>query len=215
MQTAENQGGIFMKNKTTSIRKIAIMGMLTAVSATLMFFEMPLPFMPPFLKLDISAVPILLAGFLFGPVEGCVIALLKAIIHVFSTQTAGVGELADFLITGSFAITGGLIYRIWHSKKGVAVASVASIVVITIVGALANWFVLLPFYAEAYMPYDAIINACQALNPMITDLRGYILFGVVPFNLIKGTVIAALTVLLYGRLAGVLSVKKQPIVQKS
>ena len=68
---------------------------------------------------------------------------------------------------------------------------------------------------RAYMPYDAIINVCQALNPMITDLRGYILFGVVPFNLIKGTVIAALTVLLYGRLAGVLSIKKQPIVQKS
>ncbi len=204
-----------MKSKTLPIRKIAIMGMLTAVSTTLMFFEMPLPLMPPFLKLDISAVPILLAGFLFGPIEGCVIALLKALIHVFSTQTAGVGELADLLITSSFALTGGLIYRIWHSKKGVVVASVASIGVITVVGALANWFILLPFYAKAYMPYDAIISACQALNPMITDLRGYILFGVVPFNLIKGTVVAVLTIFLYGRLAGVLSAEKQLAVQKS
>lgn len=187
-----------------SVRKIALMGMLTAVSAGLMFFEMPLPFMPPFLKLDISAVPIFLGSFLFGPIEGVIIALLKSLIHLLSTQTAGVGELADFLITGSFALTGGLVYRLRSTAKGALVACVSSVGVITIVGAVANYFILLPFYAAAYMPYDAIIAACQALNPAITDLKGYILFGVVPFNLIKGTVVAGLTMLLYHRLKSML-----------
>lgn len=197
-----------MKTKPISVRKLAAMGMLTAISAVLMFFEMPLPLMPPFLKLDISAVPILLGSFLFGPLEGVIIAFLKACIHLLSTQTAGVGELADFLITASFALTGGIVYRIWHSKKGVMVACAASVAAITIVGAIANWTILLPFYAAAYMPYDAIIAACQALNPAITDLKGYILFGVVPFNLVKGCVVAALTVLLYTRMETILVKKK-------
>lgn len=196
-----------MKTKPISVRKLAAMGMLTAISAVLMFFELPLPLMPPFLKLDISAVPILLASFLFGPVEGVIIALLKAFVHLLSTQTAGVGELADFLITASFALTGGVVYRIWHSRKGVIAACGASVIAITVVGAIANWTILLPFYAAAYMPYDAIIAACQALNPAITDLKGYILFGVVPFNLIKGCVVAALTVLLYIRLETILTKK--------
>ena len=71
-------------------------------------------------------------------------------------------------------------------------------------GALANWFILLPFYAAAYMPYDAILSACQAINPAIDSLAGYILFGVVPFNLIKGTLVALITFVVYKRISGVL-----------
>ncbi|HIY11741.1 MAG TPA: ECF transporter S component [Candidatus Anaerofilum excrementigallinarum] len=191
-----------MKNRI-STRKLIAMSMLAAISTLLMFLEMPIPFMPPFLKLDISAVPIMVGSFLFGPIEGVVMALLKSLIHLLSTQTAGVGELADFLITGSFALTAGLVYRIKHSRAGALISCVASIAVITIVGALANYFLLLPFYASAYMPYDAIIAACQAINPAITDIKGYILFGVVPFNLLKGTVVAIITFAVYKRLSGV------------
>ena len=104
-----------MKNRI-STRKLIAMSMLAAISTLLMFLEMPIPFMPPFLKLDISAVPIMVGSFLFGPIEGVVMALLKSIIHLLSTQTAGVGELADFLITGSFALTAGLVYRIKEKK---------------------------------------------------------------------------------------------------
>ncbi|MEG2699167.1 MAG: ECF transporter S component, partial [Ruthenibacterium sp.] len=156
-----------------------------------------------FLKLDISAVPVMLGSFLFGPVAGIMMAALKAAIHLFSTQTGGVGELADFIITGSFAMTAGLIYRKRHSKAGARLAAVCSVGVIALVGCLANWFILLPFYRQI-MPIDAILAACSAVNPAVTSPAGYIWFGVLPFNLLKGSVVCVLTFLLYKRLSGVI-----------
>ena len=56
--------------KKMSTRKMVYLAMLAAVSAALMYLEIPLPFLPPFLKLDISGVPILIGSFMFGPVGG-------------------------------------------------------------------------------------------------------------------------------------------------
>ena len=97
-----------MRNSKT--RVMSITAMFAAIASLLMFFEMPLPFMPPFLKLDISSVPVLILGFMFGPMPAVMAAAVKDIVHVFSTQTGGVGELADFLITSSFAVTASLVY---------------------------------------------------------------------------------------------------------
>ncbi len=192
-----------MNKQSISTRKLVVLALLTAISTVLMYFEMPIPFMPPFLKLDISAVPIMIGSFMFGPVSGLIMAGLKATIHLFSTQTGGVGELADFLITGSFAVTAGIVYLRHRNRKGARIAAVCSVFVITVVGCLANWFVLLPFYKNI-MPIDAIIAACNAINPYITDASGYIWFGVLPFNLLKGTVVCIVTFLLYKRLSTVI-----------
>lgn len=192
-----------MRNKQMSTRKLVTIAMLAAVATVLMYLELPLPFLPPFLKLDISAVPVMIGSFMFGPLAGVCMAAVKALVHALSTQTGGVGEVADFLITGSFALTAGLVYRRFHSKRGAKLAALCSVGVITVVGCLANWFILLPFYKNI-MPIDAIIAACNAVNPAVTDAAGYIWFGALPFNLIKGTVVCALTFVLYKRLSGVI-----------
>lgn len=189
-----------MTTNTISTRRLTVLALLAAIATILMYFELPIPFMPPFLKLDISAVPVMIGSFMFGPIAGLTIAGIKAVIQAFSTQTGGVGELADFIITGSFALTAGIVYRFHRNKTGARLAAVCSIFVITIVGCVANWFILLPFYKNI-MPIDAIIAACSALNPYITDASGYIWFGVLPFNLLKGTVICLLTFALYKRLS--------------
>lgn len=191
-----------MNKRTVSVRRLTAMSMMAAIATALMFFETPLPFMPPFLKLDVSVTPILIGSFAFGPVQGVMMALLKAFIHILSTQTAGVGELADFLVTSAYALSAGTVYRVWHTRKGAMAACGTALAASVIVAALANYYILLPFYASAYMPYDAIIAACRALNPAITDLRGYILYGVVPFNLIKGLLVCGVTMLVYKRISG-------------
>lgn len=192
-----------MQNKQMSTRKLVTIAMLAAVATVLMYLELPLPFLPPFLKLDISAVPVMIGSFLFGPAAGVCMAGVKALVHALSTQTGGVGELADFIITGSFALTAGLVYRRFHSHKGAKLAAVCSVGVITAVGCVANWFILLPFYRNI-MPIDAIIAACSAVNPAVKDAAGYIWFGVLPFNLVKGVIVCVLTFLLYKRLSGVM-----------
>lgn len=184
---------------TTKTRTMVIAAVMTAVSIVLMAFEMPLPFMPPFLKLDLSAVPILIAAFMFGPGTATMMSATKALLHLTVTSTAGVGELADFIITASFAVSAALVYKYYHSKKGALLACGTGVVAITAAGALANKFLLIPFFSQT-MPMDVIFNICGELNPFIKDLNSYILYGAIPFNMIKGTVIAAVTFLVYKKL---------------
>ena len=82
------------------IRRITVTAILTAMAFVLMYLEVPLPLMPPFLKFDFSEIPVLVGAFALGPVWGIVIELLKNLIHLPFTGTAGIGELSNF-ITGS------------------------------------------------------------------------------------------------------------------
>lgn len=51
------------------------------------------------------------------------------------------------------------------------------------------------------MPIDSIVSACNEVNPLIDSIDAYILFGAMPFNLIKGLIISALTFLVYKKLS--------------
>ena len=60
-----------MKTQTCNAKSIAFIGMLGALSAVLMFINVPLPFAPTFLKFDIAELLALFAGFFLGLVSGC------------------------------------------------------------------------------------------------------------------------------------------------
>lgn len=181
-------------------RRITYTALFAALATVVMYFEMPLPFMPPFLKLDFSGAVILIAGFIFGPVSALLITLVKDLIHLLSTQTGGVGELADFIISSSLVVTASVIYK-WHrTKKGALIGCLSGAVLMVFAGVLANKFLLLPFYSQI-MPFDAIISACAAVNPMIANESTYLWFGVAPFNLIKSLLITLITFLLYKKLS--------------
>ena len=195
--------------RTMNTRKLVYIGLLAAVATVLMYLELPLTFlfMPPFLKLDISGVPTLIGTFLFGPAAGIFITLVKDLIHLLSSQTGGVGELSDFLIYVAFSLSAGFLYRFHKTKKGALLACLTGTVVVTLVGALTNLFLIIPFYSKV-MPIDAIVSACNAVNPMIDSINAYILFGAMPFNLIKGLIISALTFLTYKKLSRLM---KEPV----
>ena len=201
-----------MKNKaiaSSKTRKLTLIGIFAAISTILMYFELPLPFMPPFLKFDPSGVPILLSSMLMGPSAAISVTLVKDLIHVLSTTTGGVGELADFLIMSTFSIVVGLIYNKKHDRKGVLLATVAGTATCAFVGALANRYLMIPFFSKV-MPLEAIFAACAEINPAIDGLNAYILFGAVPFNLIKGLILTVLTFLLYRKLEGFLKTYISP-----
>lgn len=188
---------------SSKIRRMTLIGIFAAISTVLMFFETPLPFMPPFLKFDLSGVPTLLASMLLGPSAAVSVVLLKDLIHLLSTTTGGVGELADFLIMASFSIVVGWIYGKYHNRKGVLLATLVGTATCAVMGAVANRYLLIPFFSKM-MPLEAIFAACAELNPAIDGLNAYILFGAVPFNLIKGFLLTLFTFLLYRKLEGFL-----------
>ena len=95
------------------VRALVNIGMLAAIAIILMLFEIPLPFAPSFYEIDFSEVPVMVGCFAMGPFAGALIEFVKILLNfVFTgTDTAGVGELANFIIGCSLCVPAGLIYR--------------------------------------------------------------------------------------------------------
>lgn len=185
-------------NKKT--KHVVTTGILSAIAFVLMFFSFSLPFLPPFLKIDLSNIPIMICGFALGPVAGIISALIKALLQLFVTTTGGVGEIADFLCAASLVGVSSVFYKKNKSFKNALIGCVLGIIAMIIMACIANRFLLIPAYSKV-MPLEEIFAMCKAVNPYIDGMSGYIVFGVVPFNIIKGTVISFLTILLYKKIS--------------
>ena len=188
-----------MKSKM-STRTLAVTAMFAAISTVLSYIEVPLPFMPPFLKFDISTIPVLIGSFMMGPDSAVIMAFIKNFVRFLTTDSGGVGQIADFIITTVFAVTASLIYRRNKTKKGAVLACVGGVVAIAIAGVLANKFILLPFYSQM-MPMETIFELCGNVNPLIHDTNSYLLFGALPFNMVKGIIISLITFPIYKKLS--------------
>ena len=63
----------------------------------------------------------------------------------------------------------------------------------------------MPKFAALYgMPMEAIVGMGTKVNAHITSVSTLVLFAVVPFNLLKGVIVSALTFLLYKRISPLL-----------
>ncbi|MCM0649809.1 ECF transporter S component [Clostridium swellfunianum] len=191
-----------MKNQ--NLNKLVKISLLGAMAFILMFFELRLPLFPDFLKIDISDVPALLGAFALGPVSGVVIEFLKNLLHGFikGSSTMWVGELANFIVGSAYVFTAGAIYKRNKSKKTAIQGMVIGILAMVIVASIVNYFVLIPFYATLYhMDIKGIVAMAAKANARITSLWAYVLWAVIPFNAIKGVVIAAITAPAYKKVS--------------
>lgn len=194
-----------MKNRR--IRNMVQIGMLAAVATVLMLFEFPLWFAPSFYQLDFSEVAVLIGAFSMGPAAGVVIETLKILLNflINGTITAGVGELANFIIGCGLIVPAALIYKRHKTKKNAVLGMAVGTVAMTVVGSLINYFVLLPVYSAALpLPMDALIGMGTKINPAIDGLWTFVLFAVAPFNLLKGVLVSLLTLLLYKHISPLL-----------
>ncbi len=194
-----------MKGRSTwfTTRKLTSIAILSALAFILMLMEILPPFVPEFLKLDFSEIPVLIGAFAFGPLSAVLIELIKNLLHLTVTQTAGVGELANFLIGSCFAGSAGLIYRYMKNRKGAILAMAAGVLVMTAAASLLNYYVLLDIYAR-FWSMDAIIAMGHAANSHITDKGSLILWAFIPFNLAKSTAVSVISGLIYKPLSPIL-----------
>ena len=196
-----------MKNAKSSIniRKLVGTAMLGAVATILMYLEFPIPIMPAFIKMDISELPALIAGFAYGPVSGVAVCLIKNLIKLPSTTTAAVGELFNFVMGALFVGTAALVYKKIKSRKGAAIGSVLGAAVMAIVSVPYNYFIVYPAYVVFYgMPLDAIVGTYQAINPGVDGLLACLLTFNLPFTFFKGLVDALICFLIYKPLSPIL-----------
>lgn len=188
----------------SKIRTLAQVAMLGAVATVLMMIEFPLPIIaPPFYQMDFSEVPVLVGAFAMGPAAGIMIELLKVLLYavMHGSATAGVGELANFVIGCSFIVPAGLFYKMRRNRKSALVGMAAGTVAMAAVGCVVNAFVLLPAYGAAFgMPVSAFIEMGRAIHASINNLFTFVVMAVAPFNLLKGFIISLITLLIYKRI---------------
>ena len=82
---------------------------------------------------------------------------------------------------------------------------IAGTITMTVFGCLLNAYVLLPTYAAAFgMPIDAIVGMGSAINGNITNVMTFVILAVAPFNILKGVVVSAITLLIYKHISPIL-----------
>ena len=197
-----NNTAIIKKGENlVSTRTITMTALLAAISYVLAFLEFPVPLSPLFARMDLSDLPALIGAFAFGPVTGVMIELIKNILQLLSTSTGGIGELANFLMGASYVLAAGFIYR--YKKKIAIWACVISSIVMGIAAAIVNYFILLPLF-ETFMPLDQLIASFGEFLPFIKTKLDVVLFNALPFNILKGLVIGAITMMIYKKLTPIL-----------
>ena len=192
-------------HKVSPARRVSIIGICSALAAVLHILDFPLIFLAPeFYKLDFSELPVMLCGFYLGPSAAVACEGVKILLKLLlkGTSTAFVGDFANFAVGCSLVLPAIIIYHIHKSRKSALVGLIAGTVVLTIFGSAFNAVYLLPKFAQLYgMPLESIIAMGSKIHASIDDVTSFVFFCVAPLNLIKGTMISVLTMLLYKRVA--------------
>ena len=183
--------------------KITVTALLSAIAFILQYIELPVFFMPGFIKFDFSDLPALLAAFSLGPVYGVVTELIKNLVHLPVSNSAMIGELSNFILGAAFVFTAGLIYKKDRTRKGALLGSIIGAAVMAVVSLPINYYIVYPIY-ENFTPLENIIGAYQAILPRVKTLWQCLLVFNVPFTLLKGLVDVLITFLIYKKLSPIL-----------
>ena len=134
-----------------------------------------------FLKYDPKDVVIVIGGFIFGPLTAFTITVIVSIVQMFTISGTGIwGCIMNIVSSCSFACTAAFIYKKKHSLSGAILALFCGWS--CQVGIMMVWnYIIAPIYMG--YPREAIV---ELLLPAF-----------LPFNLIKGGLNAAITMLLY------------------
>lgn len=193
------------KRKVTPARRVSIIGICAALAAVLHILDFPLLFIAPeFYKLDFSELPVLLCGFYLGPSASVACEAVKIFLKLVfkGTSTAFVGDFANFVIGCSFVLPATIWYHAHKSKYGAVLGLILGTLVMTILGTAFNAVYLLPKFAELYgLSLGSILAMGAKINANITNVATFVVICVAPLNLIKGSLVSILTLLLYKRVA--------------
>lgn len=172
-------------NKKFKLIYIPIAGVLAAMSAILYVFP-KIKWFPPFhfLEIDFADVPALIVSCLISPIVGGTVVLIRNSIHLLISSTGMVGELSNFIISGTYVIFAGVMFKVLKKQQYLSLprlfaAMSLSTIVQVVAAILCNKYIMIPMYGIQGDPAE------------------YIMMAVVPFNLIKTLVSAIVFIIIY------------------
>lgn len=172
-----------MKSKTNRLTSAAIL--CTAAYIMSMIGRIPIVL---FLKYDPKDIVIALGGLVWGGGVSFAVSSAAALLQMFTTSTTGIlGCLMNITSSCAFACTAAFIYKKRPKVSGLISGLSAGVLLMTSVMLIYN-YIFAPFYM-----------GCTR-----DEVLGLLLPAFLPFNLIKGTLNAAFTFILYKPFTAVL-----------
>ena len=179
------------------------MALLAAMASVLFLVEIPVV---AFYKLDLSNIPVLLGAFSMGTVPGLIILAAKSLIGLLHSSSAGIGELADFIMGAAMIVPASVIYHRHKTRKNALIGMAAGTLCMAVISVLVNKWIMLPFYMGAYhMDMSGILSYANTAG--VDSEWKLLLMITAPFNLLKGAVLSAVTGLIYKPLSPLLHEK--------
>lgn len=195
-----------MKSQVNKTRWLVTVAMLSGIAVVLMLLDFPVPFLPPFYKIDFSELPVLIGAFCLGPLAAIVIELIKVLLNLLinGTVTMGIGEAANFVIGCSFVVPAGFLYLHKKNKKSAIFGMCIGTIDCTLIGCILNAFVLLPLYGKAFGGLENVIASGTSVNSAIKGMTSFILFATAPLNLIKCVSVSVIAAFIYKPLSRII-----------
>ena len=188
--STRNQQGQFTNSNRWSTKQLVTMALMCAIAILLSFIEFPIIPAASFLKLDVALVPSAVVGFAYGPGPGVLVGIVCAVAHAAITGN-WVGALMNSIMAIAFILPATAIYARSRTFKSAMLGLVASIVTLVIVAVIANLVIDPIFYGY---PFDAVV--------------ALVVPAIIPFNIIKGLVVAVLTAVVYKSISNLITPEK-------
>lgn len=170
------------------ITKLAAAAMFAALAFAATLLGKFVPNVAGFLSYDPKDAVVVIAGFALGPLAAAGISLAVSLVEMLTVSGTGFwGFLMNVLSTCSFALPAAWIYQKKRSRSGALAGLVSGVLMMVISMTLWNWLVT-PLYMG--VPRNVV--------------AGMLLPVFIPFNAVKGSMNAALTLLLYKPLVSAL-----------
>lgn len=165
----------------TNLKKLVTLAMLTAITFVVMVLCKNIPDFYGFLQLEVKEAIIVIGGFIYGPLSAAMISIVVAVVEMFTVSGTGpIGCIMNVLATVSFCCTASFIYKKRHSRSGAVVGLAVGTLVSTAVMLLWNYLIT-PLYME--IPRAVVAEMLPTVF--------------LPFNLVKGFLNMAVTLVLY------------------
>ncbi len=179
---------------------VAMFSALAFVSTVLCGY---FPKVAGFLSLDIKDSIIVLCSLILGPISGLTIAILVPVLESFTISATGwYGLIMNALSSATFVLVTGYVYKCRRTFYGAIVGLLAGVFSVTAIMMLANLFIT-PLYLTYVVGVPTDMSGVMKMIPTI----------LLPFNLIKAILNAAIVLMFYKPLSNVL--RKIGVIESS
>ena len=199
--------------KKHSIKRLTFIAIFSAISGLLYcLLKFNLPIFPAFLDVNLSMIPIIICTFMLGPIDASIVVLIRFVIKILlaGSSTGYVGEFADILICLPTALIAGTIYKYTNFKHKTLFSFISVSISWILFAIISNTFINIPFYGNLY-GMEMVIGASKdafrlisfgLINNVTVDnyIFYYIVFAVIPFNLLLSLIVISITLPVHKRL---------------